>query len=202
MHHAYLFIADRADGIAYARAKFGLPESAHPDVQILSYALLSIEEARTLKEWAYQRPVLAEKRHFIIACDEILHASQNALLKLFEEPPQTSIFSIVMAQEDKILPTLRSRLEIIRLGLPKTAGVAEAFLKLPLSKRLEEVAARVKAKDTPWQREVLGGLEHIFHTRKEQVILKAITEVESMIGAQGSSPKMLLEHLSLTLPRS
>lgn len=201
MHHAYLFIADRADGIAHARAKFGLSNDAHPDVQVLSYALFSIDEARTLKEWAYQRPVMAEVRHFIIACDDILHASQNALLKLFEEPPQTAVFSIIMSREDRILPTLRSRLEIIRIKPEETHSAAEAFLKLTLGERIEEVGARVKAKDTLWQREVLGGLERIFHGRGEQETLKAIAIVESMISAQGSSPKMLLEHLALSLPR-
>lgn len=201
MHHAYLFIADREDGIAHARELFGLREEAHPDVQVLSYSLFSIEEARALKEWAYQRPVIAPVRHFLIACDEILHESQNALLKLFEEPPQTCIFSLIMSREDRILPTLRSRLEVVRLGAKELPGPAGAFLALSLGERIEEVGVRVKAKDTRWQREVLGGLERIFHERREQQALTTIADVGSMIGARGASPKMLLEHLALSLPR-
>jgi len=201
MHHAYLFVADREDGIAHAREKFGLSDEAHPDVQILSYSLFSIDEARALKEWAYQRPVSAPVRHFLISCDDIQHASQNALLKLFEEPPQTCVFSLIMSREDRILPTLRSRLEVVRLKARETESAAEAFLKLPFSKRIEEVGARVKAKDMLWQREVLGGLERLFYGRNDHEALAAIAFIESMIGAQGSSPKMLLEHLALSLPR-
>jgi DNA polymerase III delta prime subunit len=202
MHHAYLLVADKERGIAHAREMFELPEDAHPDVLIISYALLGIDEARMLKEWAFQRPVMAEKRHFIIACDDILHESQNALLKLFEEPPQTSVFSLVMPREDRVLATLRSRLEVIRLEALESDKAATAFLKLDLAARLEEVGKRTKAKDLAWQRDLLAGLERILHARGDHAALRTLTSVESKIGARGASPKMLLEHLALALPQA
>lgn len=199
-HHAYLLVASKEDGIAHARQMFDLPQDAHPDVQILSYGLFGIDEARMLKEWAYQRPVQSDKRHFIIAVDEILHESQNALLKLFEEPPATSVFSLILPREDRVLATLRSRLEIVRLKAVEHEDVAAAFLKLDLGSRLEEIQKRTKAKDKAWERELLSGLERMLYAQENREALRTITEVEVVIGARGSSPKMLLEHLALSLP--
>lgn len=47
---------------------------------------------------------------------ERLHpAAANKLLKILEEPPKKTIFLLVGEQEESLLPTLRSRMQIIRL---------------------------------------------------------------------------------------
>ncbi len=200
MHHAYLLIASPEIGIAHAREYYGIGADAHPDVYVLTFSMFGIAEARMIKEWAYQRPIVAPQRTFIVACDDLTHETQNALLKLFEEPPQTSVFSLIISREDKILPTLRSRFEIIRLEEVGEAGEAQRFLALSYGARLEEVASRTKAKDLAWQQALLKGLERHFRDVENTKMARMVVSVEEKIGARGASPKMLLEHLALALP--
>lgn len=202
MHHAYLLIASPEVGIAHAREQYGIGADAHPDVHVLTFAMFGIDEARMIKEWAYQRPVAAEKRTFIVACDDLTHETQNALLKLFEEPPQTSVFSLIISREEKILPTLRSRFEVVRLEGQTERGESSRFLALSYGARLEEVLARTKAKDLEWQQALLKGLEKHFSDAGNTKVARMIMEVEEKIGARGASPKMLLEHIALALPGS
>lgn len=200
-HHAYLLIAERDSGIAHARELFGVSSDTHPDVQVLSYELFGIDDARALKEHAFQRPVAGDRRVFIVTCTSLSHETQNALLKLFEEPPQTAAFALVLSREDLILPTLRSRFEVVRLHAPLSEDPSTHFLAASFSDRLEEVAKRTKAKDVPWQRALLAGLERHFHSVENAAVLRDLVWVETQIGARGASPKMLLEHVALSLPR-
>jgi hypothetical protein len=54
--------------------------------------------------------------------------SQNTLLKTFEETPSKTIFILVSHQENKILPTIRSRSIKVKFGLVKKEET-EKFLK-------------------------------------------------------------------------
>lgn len=202
-HHAYLIIGNTEAGIACARRLHDLPETteADPDVQVLLHDAFGIDEARALKEWAYQTPVSRNTRSFIIACMSMTGEAQNALLKLFEEPPPSSRFALIMAHEEQVLPTLRSRCARMYVGAGgEDHGLATSFLHQSYALRLEEIAARVKAKDIAWQRELLSSLEEYLHARTEYALLAEVAWVERTIMLRGSSPKMLLEHLALTLP--
>ncbi|HOX10755.1 MAG TPA: AAA family ATPase [Candidatus Moranbacteria bacterium] len=54
-------------------------------------------------------------------------AAQNALLKILEEPNPTTIIILVTSNEDKILPTVKSRCQIINFGLVDDAEMLEFF---------------------------------------------------------------------------
>ena len=54
-------------------------------------------------------------------------AAQNALLKILEEPNPTTIIILVTSNEDKILPTVKSRCQMINFGLVDDAEMLECF---------------------------------------------------------------------------
>lgn len=54
-------------------------------------------------------------------------AAQNALLKILEEPNPTTIIMLVTSNEDKILPTVKSRCQMINFGLVDDAEMLEFF---------------------------------------------------------------------------
>jgi DNA polymerase-3 subunit delta' len=56
-------------------------------------------------------------------------AAQNALLKTLEEPPSASIFLLVTASPDALLPTVRSRCPRLRFGSLSDADVARALVR-------------------------------------------------------------------------
>ena len=202
LHHAYLISGSRAEGIAHACVLHALSEEqlvGNPDVQVLSYGLFSIDDARSLQVWAGQKPVSLPQRVFVISIEQMLHEAQNALLKLFEEPPRESAFVLIVPNLERILPTLRSRFEIVTLTEVATHAHAESFLALPYAERLKEIAARTKEKDQVWIEALLASLEEYAHAKQDREAERALLFVREYISRRGASPKMLLEHLALVL---
>ena len=63
-------------------------------------------------------PALSKRKIFIISEAEKLNAaSQNALLKVLEEPPEYCSIILICTRIEKLLPTTRSRCQTIRFGL-------------------------------------------------------------------------------------
>lgn len=69
-----------------------------------------VDDARDLRERAFQLPVASRYKIYII--DEAHMVSNqgfNALLKIVEEPPESVVFIFATTEPDKVLPTIRSR---------------------------------------------------------------------------------------------
>ncbi len=66
---------------------------------------------------AYRTPVMATAKVFIIDEAERLDLpGQNALLKTLEEPPAATYLFLVTSRPERMLPTIRSRCQHVRLG--------------------------------------------------------------------------------------
>ncbi|MBQ0055831.1 MAG: hypothetical protein KBS54_06810 [Synergistaceae bacterium] len=96
-------------------------DGRHPD---LIYAgtpdkAPSIEECRKLNEEMSLHPVSAKRRLSVIwAADKLSLEAENSLLKLTEEPPANACILFVM-EENKLLPTIRSRVWTINIDFPE-----------------------------------------------------------------------------------
>lgn len=76
---------------------------------------ISIDQIRRLQAMLTTRPGLANKRAVIIdAADDLERSGANALLKSLEEPPQGTYFILVSHASDRLLPTIRSRCQMLR----------------------------------------------------------------------------------------
>ena len=63
------------------------------------------------------RPALSQRRVFVISEAEKLNAnSQNALLKVLEEPPSYCTIILLCTRLEQLLPTTKSRCQIVRFG--------------------------------------------------------------------------------------
>ncbi|MFD0917980.1 DNA polymerase III subunit delta' [Pseudahrensia aquimaris] len=59
------------------------------------------------------------------AADDMNASAANALLKILEEPPKQSIFFVITHSAGSLLPTIRSRCQMLRLGpLPDNAVIS------------------------------------------------------------------------------
>jgi len=73
---------------------------------------------RPLRAILASRPVRPGPRVAVIREAELLRAeAQNAMLKLLEEPPGDCVFVLVTANPAALLPTVRSRCQLVRFGL-------------------------------------------------------------------------------------
>lgn len=104
--------------------------SAHPDVGLArpyNRAIL-VDAMRDLEREANFRPYEGRARIFLIDDAEKLNeASSNAILKTLEEPPPTSHLILLTSRPASLLPTIRSRCQIIRFS-PLTPAEIEAYL--------------------------------------------------------------------------
>jgi DNA polymerase-3 subunit delta' len=90
----------------------------HPDVLVVGpgeTGSIKIEQVREVVERTAYRPFEGRRRVVIVDdAEALVAAAQNALLKTLEEPPPSSVFILITAVPDQLLPTVRSRL--IRLA--------------------------------------------------------------------------------------
>lgn len=174
------------------------------DVEHFITDSFSIADARRLQNRAELRPVERLTRDFVIHFSSITSEAQNALLKLLEEPPATTVFHIIVARESILLPTVRSRLFLMNQG--PSAEVSESpafenFCALTLGERMAEIQVRTKAKDNHWIEELLRGAEQAaLSADRNKKLLETLLFIRQHVGARGSSPKLLLEELALVLP--
>lgn len=85
---------------------------------------------------------MAGGRKVALICDaeRLNDESANALLKTLEEPPPYSLIVLVATHIDSILPTIRSRCQVIRFNPLSTANVVELLLRTGLTTDPEAAA--------------------------------------------------------------
>lgn len=78
--------------------------------------LISVHEARRVYEKLSLRAAEAVWKTMIVFLPEKMNAeAANKLLKLLEEPPQNTLFLLIAHNPERLLPTIRSRCQPIRL---------------------------------------------------------------------------------------
>lgn len=103
---------------------------SHPDISVLSPAdgkkNITVGQIRILRNEAYVRPHMANKRVFIIdRADTMNEQAQNALLKVLEEPPESVIFILTAQSKSALLDTVISRCTLLSLYPPESSAAAE-----------------------------------------------------------------------------
>lgn len=99
----------------------GWNDSSHPDLVSAGNYLSppSIDDCRTLPAELALHPISAERRLAIIwSADKISIEASNSLLKLAEEPPARGCILFV-TEEDKLIPTIKSRVWSIYIDVPE-----------------------------------------------------------------------------------
>ena len=91
----------------------------HPDLYVIDYDNQSIknDEIRTLTEKVIEKPIISEKKVYIINNAETMtKEAQNCLLKTLEEPPEFVVFILISSIDNLILNTIKSRCMTIKFN--------------------------------------------------------------------------------------
>lgn len=131
------------DKDAHKRVIFG----EHPDVgTVVAYNRnILVDAVRHLESEANFRPFEGQARFFILDdADKMNDGASNALLKTLEEPAPTSYIFLVTSRPDALLPTIRSRCQMLRFA-PVEIEMIERFLieQRALSQDAARLAARL-----------------------------------------------------------
>lgn len=94
---------------------------------------IKVDQIRELIPQVYTTPAESRRRVFILDdADALNDASSNALLKTLEEPPPTSVLILVVTNPYRLLPTIRSRSQILwfsPLSMQETTELISSRLK-------------------------------------------------------------------------
>ncbi len=92
----------------------------HPDVLIIPpdppQLLIKLGQVRTVIQRSHSLPGEAPRKIFIFTAANFMKEAANSLLKVLEEPPDTVHLIILAENPGELLPTIRSRCAIVRLG--------------------------------------------------------------------------------------
>jgi len=97
-----------------------LAHGTHPDLTVVEREEerrdMRVEQVRTLSRWLALHPLMATRKVAIIDGAHFLNEhGQNALLKTLEEPPGSSVIVLTAPAAALVLPTVRSRCQLVRL---------------------------------------------------------------------------------------
>jgi len=212
-HHAYCIIGSDSVRLklrSVLESDHDISIQGNPDFFEHVHDIFTIDHARALKSLHEILPVNATgKRIFIIAPNDITTEAQNALLKLLEEPAHYAHFFLIVPSAHILLPTVISRLSFIDCQSendPDSQSLAEKFLKLSLSQRLEfakNMVDDITDKKRPKQDIVLflNAVQAIIY--REKGVKKGFEEMKSLelvrkySTDRSPSLKMLLEYVAL-----
>jgi DNA polymerase III subunit delta' len=121
-------------------------EEVDPDAELKRS--ISIDQIRRLQASLTTRPGLADKRAVIIdAADDLERGGANALLKSLEEPPVGTYFLLVSHASDRLLPTVRSRCQLLRFDPLGDDAMAAALREIAPDTSNADIKALVRAGD-------------------------------------------------------
>lgn len=137
LSHAYLFHGPSMIGkrlVASALANyleygdFSEPAKVLQDALFISpgeNGTIGIDEARRIKGFLWQKPIASPRRTLVVdSAERMTEEAQNAILKITEEPPPSSLLILVASDAEGLRGTITSRLAKIYFSLVPSADIS------------------------------------------------------------------------------
>lgn len=183
-----------------------------------------VKEARNILLKSQIKTPTNKRMVFLIFANSITPQSQNALLKLLEEPSNRTYFFIVLPRLDNLLPTLISRAVVIKKeqvlnSKRKNKNVLLNLRQMPVAERLtfvNNLTSDIKNKKTEkieaqkFVRDLIIDLEKEVDSYRENHIIgsieknyvekiRTLMKIDDYLNDSGASIKILLERAVLVL---
>jgi len=207
LHHAYFIEGEKQSVLAdienFLENAFKITRQRHPDVHYAEHESFGIDEGRALQDMQIMKPVLGDKKIFIIVLRSITNEAQNSLLKVFEEPTPGTHFFIISSSRRILLPTLQSRVVVISHSSAKNISFekeARDFVTMTPKDRLAYVSNMIEEKDKSNAENFLNALVSELHKKKlkeNTVAIKEILLLTKYLKDRSSSIKLILERVAL-----
>lgn len=209
-----------ARALAYAQSVTGEVYGESPDITVLSYAGLTIDDVRELRALVSSGPVRAPVRVIIIRAERFYAEAQNAFLKMIEEPVDSVCLILSVPSEATLLPTVLSRL--VRdiheeSGQRQLDQSTQTFLQLSRKERAmyaEKLSDRAKSGSEEDKRAVRASIRELVeeitlavrHRKLQQsdnereMLLKELSLLLPVLSERSAPVKMVLLHLASVIP--
>lgn len=213
IHHAYILYGGKdiivSEVCSLLESELGITRQGNPDFFYEEFSHFGIDDSRRIQNMQTYRGFSGSQKVFLFCVDSMSHEAQNALLKVFEEPTEGTHFFIIASSIERFLPTLLSRVVVIRH--PSVDGQNDdfdtkivTFLKAPLNNRLEAMKVIIDAKDRVKAQLFVERLIIVIHQKKlffdRRDIYETLLQFQSYLRDRSSSIKLILEHIALMTP--
>lgn len=189
----------------------GIDTEGNPDIDVRIYPQFAVDDARLLVERTQTRSMTGSRRIFIVVTANLTYEAQNTLLKTLEEPAGNALFFFVVPAPEALLPTVRSRSQMLALS---DSAIDEkidtdAFLGATLQKRLDMLKPLLDrgeddVRDISSILTFLASLERVLSgvVPLPRAGVEAVYRARKYAGDKGSLLKALLEQVALLTPRA
>lgn len=182
-------------------------QNIHPDVLSLepegAAGMIKVDAVRDAIEVAYTTASMGGRRVVLVRPADCLNqASSNALLKIVEEPPSGTVFVFQTALSGKLLPTLVSRLRIVKVATPPPELLAQTRQSLGITVHQMDMASALLAEPLAAQTnpdrlvlasEVFQALVRIRDGADAQMVVKSFSKADALVAS--TVMERVCEHL-------
>lgn len=213
--HAYSLIGTATSGReklleVFLGSLLGAKTLDHPDIQKVSpeKGNISIEQIRDLKQWLSLSPLAGKQKAAIIASAESMNeASQNAFLKVLEEPVPNTYLFLLVGHKHLLLPTIFSRTAPLYFANP-SPGAGEIALLQPYlasadaSERLRLWLQNPVEKEEikNWLVKIIPELRALLLQKPSLKLAKSIRALlEALSGPSGQNWNLIAENMIISL---
>lgn len=208
--------------LVWVETTLGMRGKNNPDIVILRHGLFSVVDARRVAALAAGAPFVGSTKVLVLSADRAYHEAQNALLKLFEEPPEGVHLFFVLPSLGGLLPTLRSRVQVLNVGdspVSVRSEAAVAFIRgtsaarKAIVKKLtggKDESARAAAREEALA--LINGIEALVYEKvrvnlegptfnAHRELLGELATLRDYFHDRSAPTRLALEHLALVLPK-
>ena len=148
----------------------------HPDVLVIPpdppQLMIKLGQVRQAIHAAYYRPPVEAARAFtIFTSSAFMKEAANSLLKLLEEPPDHTSLILLTENPQELLPTIRSRAVVHRLGALPAAEIEELLAKRRPELKLQDRALTARLAEGAVGRALSLDLEVYLASRHDALII-------------------------------
>ena len=219
LHHFHLIEGDkeniRETLLEFLEKDFGVNPNDSSLFYNYEFDSFLVDDSRALSMKAQIKTPEGEKMVFVIFANSINEKAQNALLKTFEEPPQSTYFFVVLPRTDSLLPTFISRSVLVKGDRENSGETLNDLRKKTVGERLKFVDGLVKdIKDEKIEKiEAQKFIRNLINDFKSEIekksspseasqkvsAIKTLMQIDDYLKDSGASTKILLERAVLLI---
>jgi len=223
LHHFHLIEGDKENIketlLSFLEKDFGLNIKDSTLFYNYEFDQFLVDDSRALSMKANIKTPEGEKMVFVIFANSINEKAQNALLKTFEEPPQSTYFFVVLPRTDSLLPTFISRSVLVKGDRENSGETLNDLRKKTVGERIKFVDGLVKdIKDEKIEKiEAQKFIRNLINDFKSEIeknssmteasqkisnkkdAIKTLMQIDDYLKDSGASIKILLERAVLLI---
>ena len=172
-------------------------QETHPDLVLLepegAAGMIKVDSVRDSIDTAYTTASMGGRRVVLVRPSDCLNpASSNALLKVVEEPPSGTVFVFQTALPGKLLPTLVSRLRMVKVPMPtpemleqtaQSLGVSHEDMIIAEILLAEPMAVQTNPERLALAKDVLQAMARVRHGEDSQKVIKSFAKADALVAS-------------------